>query len=267
MTLGPQFDVQTSDKERPRRGSIVPSGTVLYRGEKHHTNGTAGIHWTLSERVAKNFAGSEGRVHSVEVTDPEKQVIPYGALENVNYHPDKGVWHDPSGWDQGYPFEKEVRLRPGAKFTTREGQSIEISGTHKEHLNYPDLHNYAVTPESSDKEYFHTISRLGHTQPALFDEIVLEKDADEHVASGGQKVSGYIPSWETRSGGPLERAKGVHADVEKMAGSPDQEFMHISMSQYFHPTHPRGLPPKKDVPEEKLSENLSTQFSDHPRLF
>lgn len=267
MALGPQFEVQTSDKERPKRGSIVPPGTVLYRGEKGQPKGSAGIHWSLSESVAKNFAGSEGRVHSVEITDPVNQVIPYGALENVNYHPDRGVWHDPSGWDQGYPFEKEVRLRPGAKFRTLEGLDIEISGTHKEHLNYPGLHNYAVTPESSNKEYFHTISRLGHTQPALFDEIVLEKDADEHVATGGAKVSGYIPSWETRSGDVFERARGIHADVGELAGSPDQEFMQISMGQYFHPTHPKDVPPKKDDLKEGPPKHLSPQFDGHPRLF
>lgn len=205
-----------SESDRPPRGSVPPKGTIVHRGQRPAGMNTAGIHWSTRKDISSGFTyrygEGEGELISVELTDPEQQVIPYGALHSSYYDEKRGYpTQGTLSSMQGFPHEEEIRLRPGAKFNIN-GREIEISNT-KGHIVYPNLHEFAATREAGDKEFFHAVNELGHEQLSLLDSV--------HENDG--PPIGYIPALDVREGEFEDQISSYTKDLLKYGHHPDYE--------------------------------------------
>lgn len=221
---------------------------MVYRGQRGTPGATAGIHWSTSRDVANSLLHSEGEVLGVELTDPEKQAIPYGALYSSRYDEKKGApVRDSMASMQGFPSEEEVRLRPGAKFNVN-GRDVEIDNT-RGHIVYPNIHRYAATPEAANREWFHAANELGHTQTAMLDSV--------HEGDGPAK--GYVTSYDLREGGHRDASDEYTDDILKFGHHPEADWFPShegrSMDQYVKPPKYRDR-----APEAAAS---SAQFHQH----
>ena len=211
---------------------------MVYRGQRGTPGSTAGIHWSTSRDVAKSLTHSDSdEVMAVELTDPEKQVIPYGALHSSYYDEKRGKPERGSmSGMQGFPSEQEIRLRPGAQFNVN-GRSVTIDNT-KGHIAYPRLHEYATTPESSLREWGHAVGELGHTQTSMLDSV--HPDRAESTPAVG-----YVPSYGSRAD---DDDDGYYSDVLAFGHHPDHPDWAThegrSMDQYIKPAKHRQQAPE-----------------------
>lgn len=220
---------------------------------------TAGIHWSTRKDIAIPFThrhgGDEGELLSVELTDPERQVIPYGALRSSYYDEKRGYpMQGTLSSMQGFPFEEEIRLRPGAKFHIN-GREIEIGNT-KGHIVYPNLHEFAATPEAGDKEFFHAGDELGYEQMSLL-ESVHEHDSPP---------IGYIPALDLREGDFEDQISSYTEDLLKYGHHPEHEgfpkpgIETRSMDRYTRPRKYQDQPASSQSRLESFDEG-STVWS------
>jgi len=237
------------DADRPPRGSLPPAGTRVYRGEHDNTGGkTVGIHWSTDPAVARPFSkmGNSGEAHEVEITDPAKQVIPYGVLRSAYYIKGENRVHSGSlSGMQGFPSEQEVRLRPGATFQSN-GRNVTIDNS-KGHIVYPNLHEYAATPEAANEEWFHATNQLGHVQTSMFDDVV----------DDGGNVKGHVKALGLYEGNIIHRADAQTTDVEAFGTKQITDDWSVPThsaregSQYIPPRHAQAPHAVKTSPQFK----------------
>jgi hypothetical protein len=208
---------------------------MVYRGQRGTPGSTAGIHWSTSRDVARSLTRSDAdEVMAVELTDPEKQVIPYGALRSAYYDEKRGQPEEGNmAWMQGFPSEEEIRLRPGAQFNVN-GREVTIDNT-RGHIVYPNLHNYAATPEASLREWGHAVGELGHVQTSMLDSV--------HPGRGDTPAAGYIPSLDLHPGSYPDASDAYYGDLLKFGHHPDAPEWAThegrSMDQYVKPAKHR----------------------------
>lgn len=247
------------DSERPAPGSVPEKGTMVFRGEHHPLHSvpqpTVGIHWTTHPGVTASFDGRQearNETFAVELTDPAKQVIPYGALRSAYYDTDKGK---PESGNysrmQGFAGEKEIRLRPGATFQAN-GREVTVDNT-KGAIAYPNLHEYATTPEAATKEWFHATNELGHIQGAMFDSV--------HEGRRDPTTKGYVTNMDLLEGDFDTRMDNYVSDVTKFGHHPDAPEWPThegrSMDQYVKPLKHQ---PKAEPEPEPVHHRVANQM-------